>query len=82
MNGKCLVNITIAFVADASDQYRIVNGRSANAESDERVFKTFKEISNKTSNHHADNIISNAFIRCQVRKDFESQTHNGVGWKL
>ena len=59
-----------AIISHASDQYRIVNGRSSNTESDERYFHTIKDISNNTSNHHPDNIISNAFIRCQVQKDF------------
>ena len=59
-----------AIISHASDQYRIINGRSSNTESDERYFHTIKDISNNTSNHHPDNVISNAFIRCQVRKDF------------
>ena len=59
-----------AIISHASDQYRIINGRSSNTESDERHFHTIKDISNNTSNHHPDNVISNAFIRCQVRKDF------------
>ena len=59
-----------AIISHASDQCRIINGRSSNTESDERYFHTIKDISNNTSNHHPDNVISNAFIRCQVRKDF------------
>ena len=42
--------------------YRIINGRSSNTESDERYFHTIKDIPNNTSNHHPDNIISNAFM--------------------
>ena len=64
-----------AIISHASDQYRIINGRSSNTESDERYFHTIKDISDNTSNHHPDNVISNAFIRCQVRKDFhENET--------
>ena len=59
-----------AIISHASDQYRIVNGRSSNTESDECYFHTIKDISNNMSNQHPDNIISNAFIRCQVQKDF------------
>ena len=62
-----------AILAHASDQYRIINGRSANTETDERYFNTIKNISNGTSNHNADNVISNAFIRTQVRQDFEKK---------
>ena len=64
--GKYYHDIT----SHASDQYRIINGCTSNTESDERYFHTIKDISNNTSNHHPDNVISNGFIRCQVRKDF------------
>ena len=55
-----------AIISHASDQYRIINGRSSNTESDERYIHTIKDISDNTSNHHPDNVISNIFIRCQV----------------
>ena len=35
-----------AIISHASDQYRIINGRSSNTESDERYFHTIKDISN------------------------------------
>ena len=35
----------------------------SSTESDERYFHTIKDIPNNTSNHHPDNMISNAFIR-------------------
>ena len=56
-----------AIISHASDHYKIINGHSSNTESDERYFHTIKDISNNTSNHHPDNIISNAFIHCQVQ---------------
>ena len=59
-----------ALTSHVCHQYRIVDGRSSNAENDERCFHTIKVVSNDTSNHSADNIISNAFIRGQVRKEF------------
>ena len=60
-----------AIIAHASDQYRIINGRSSNTENEERCFNFIKTVSKGTSNHHPDNIISNAFIRSQVRKEME-----------
>ena len=59
-----------AIINHACHQYRIVDGRSSNAENEERCFHKLKKISNDTSNHFPDNIISNAFIRCQVSRDF------------
>ena len=63
-----------AIIAHASDQYRIIDGRSANTENEERCFNFIKTVSKGTSNHHPDNIISNAFIRSQVRKGLEDNT--------
>ena len=57
-------------ISHATDQYKIINGRSSNTESDERYFHTIIDISDNISNHHPDNTISNAFIRWQMRKDF------------
>ena len=59
-----------AIISHVCDQYRIVDGRSSNTENEERCFNTLKTTSNNTSNHFPDHIISNAFIRCQVSKDF------------
>ena len=59
-----------AIVTHACDQYRIVDGRTSNTESEERTFNFAKKISNDTSNHHPDNVISNIFIRAQVRETF------------
>ena len=70
MFGKCYHALTV----HACDQYRIINGRSINAESDERIFNIVKTLANKTSNHHAHNVISNVYIRYHVRKDFLDAT--------
>ena len=58
-----------AIVTHACDQYRILDGRTSNTESDERTFSFAKNISDDTSNH-PDNVISNIFIRAQVRESF------------
>ena len=59
-----------AIVTHACDQYRILDGRTSNTESEERTFSFAKKISDDTSNHHPDNVISNIFIRAQVRESF------------
>ena len=48
---------------------RIVSGRSANTEQEERVFNTLKTIANNTSNHHPDHVLLNSMIRLQVREE-------------
>ena len=78
MFGKCYHALTV----HACDQYRIINGRSINAESDERIFNIVKTLANKTSNHHAHNVISNVYIRYHVRKDFLDATRQMKYLKL
>ena len=57
-----------ALTVHAPQQFRIVPISSTNAENEERSFNFLKTISTQTSNHHPDNVISNAFIRAQVSK--------------
>ena len=57
-------------MSHASHQIRTLNGQSSNTENEERFFSTIKSNARLTSNHHPDNVISNAFIRSQVRKAF------------
>ena len=59
-----------AIVTHAYDQYRILDGRTSNTESEEHTFSFAKKISDDTSNHHPDNVISNIFICAQVRESF------------
>ena len=49
-------------------QLRIVSGRSANAEEEERTFNTVKSITNTTSCYRPGHIISNIFIRLQAEE--------------
>ena len=46
---------------------------SSNAEDEERMFKFLKTAATWTSNHHPDNVLSNAFIRLQIRDDYDDQ---------
>ena len=57
-------------LSHACDQYRILDGHTSNTESEEHTFSFAKKISDDTSNHHLDNVISNIFIRAQVRETF------------
>ena len=61
-----------ALTAQARDQCRTINGESG--ESDERIFNIIKRLVNNTSNHHAHNVISNAYVRYHVRNDFLDAT--------
>ena len=51
----------------AAEQLRILSGSAANAEEEERTFNYLKKISSGTSNHHPDHVISNSFIRLQIK---------------
>ena len=58
-----------ALITHAPLQYRIINGRSANTENEERKFNFMKVTDLTTSNRHADNIILNAFVRSRAREE-------------
>jgi len=57
-----------ALISHALQQYRLMPLTSANTEDEERAFNFLKEISKHTSNHHADNVLLNSFIKLQVRE--------------
>ena len=52
----------------AGKQLRIVCGKSAHAEQEERNFNLMKSITKLTSNHHPNNVIMNLWIRLQARE--------------
>lgn len=54
------------------EQYRLISGRTANAEKEESTFNFLKTVTNLASNHHCDNVLINAIIRLQVRKQTKS----------
>ena len=56
-----------SLMTHAREQYRIVSGRSANAEREEALFTSMKNNTSQTSNHHTNNIISNILIRHQAK---------------
>ena len=58
-----------AIVCHASIMYRIISGKAANAEQEERVFHTLKNITNTTSNQLPEHVLLNNMIRMQVREE-------------
>ena len=62
--GNYFHNIT----SHAAIQNRLVSGRSANAEEEERVFDTITNITRTTTSYHASHITGNICIRLQVEK--------------
>ena len=62
-----------AIVCHSSSMYRIISGKSANTEQEERVFNTLKTITGNTSNHHPDHVLLNSIIRLQVREEVNAQ---------
>ena len=52
-----------AIVHHAPVMYRIISGKTANAEQEERVFHTLKNITSTTSNQHAEHVLLNNMIR-------------------
>ena len=58
----------------ARKEYRIVSGRFVNSEREEALFTSMKNNTNKTSNHHANNVISNISIRHQTKNEVDNFT--------
>ena len=56
----------------AASQLRIMNLASANTKDEERAFNFLKVVTKRTSNHHPDNVIGNAFICIQVHEEFQA----------
>ena len=54
-------------------QYRIVSGRTANTEKEEATFNSLKTFTNITSNHHSDQVVTNALIRTQAKEQLHQQ---------
>ena len=65
-----------AITNHSSQQFRILSGRSANTEQEERTFSYLKLVSATTSNHNADNVILNAMIRTQAREMINGNSPN------
>ena len=59
-----------ALIDHAPQQFRIIDLTASNAEDEERAFNFLKEVSKRTSNRHPENVLMNAFIRLQVRDDW------------
>ena len=56
-------------VCHAPIMYRLISGRSANAELEKRMFHTLKIITKGTSNQHPEHVILNNMVRLQVRQE-------------
>ena len=56
-----------SLIRHAGLQLRIVSGKSAHTEQEERNFQQMKKIANLTSNHHPKNVIFNIWIRLQAK---------------
>ena len=54
-------------------QLQLFNLPSTNAEDEERVFNFLKTISTTTSNNRPEEVLVNAFVRIQVREDYNDQ---------
>ena len=63
-----------ALTGHAPQQFRIKSLPSSNTEDEERSFNSLKTLSASSSNHHADNVLLNAFIRLQVKSDAMKET--------
>ncbi len=65
--GNYFHNIT----THAPIQNRLISGRSANTEEQERVFNSINNITRMTSSNHPEHIIGNVFIRVQAEKELK-----------
>ena len=56
-----------AMARQLSVMYQIISGKTANAEQEERVFHTLKNITSTTSNQHPEHVLLNNMIWMQVK---------------
>ena len=56
-----------ALICHAPKQFRVFALTSTNAENEEREFNFLKNVSTPTSNHYSENVLTNAFVRTQVK---------------
>ena len=61
-----------SLVSHAALMYRIVSLRSLNTEQHERLFQQAKGISKRTTNHHAEHVITNIVQRLQFEESHDS----------
>jgi hypothetical protein len=60
-------------IAHAPIQNRLISGRSANTEEQERVLNSINNITRMTSSNHPEHIIGNVFIRVQAEKELKAE---------
>ena len=65
-------NYLHALIAHGPLMVRIVYGKSANTEQEERTFNTMKTTTTSKSNFHPDHVVLNAIIRLKVKEDFNA----------
>ena len=71
-----------SIISHASHQYRLFSGRTVNTEKEEATFSPIKTFTKLTSNHHPDNIISNAIIRMQAKELLKSEENETTDSEL
>ena len=69
--GTYFYNIT----SHAPIQNRLISGRSANTEEQERIFNAITNITCTTSSFRADHIIPNILLRLQAEKGLSAHNH-------
>ena len=57
-------------------QNRLISGRSANTEEQERIFNAITNITRTASSFHPDHVVSNILVRVQAEKDFSTNQHH------
>ena len=60
----------------AQIQNRLVSGRSANTEEQERIFNAITNITRTMSSFHPDHVVSNILVCLQADKDFTTNQHH------
>ncbi|CAB3981856.1 Retrovirus-related Pol poly from transposon opus [Paramuricea clavata] len=69
--GTYFHNIT----SHAPIQNRLISGRSANTEEQERIFNAITNITRTTSSFHADHVTANILVRLQAEKHLSANHH-------
>ena len=62
-----------SLVRQSAFQYRIVSDCTANTEKEEATFNSLKIFTNITSNHHSDQVVTNAPLRTRAKEQLHQQ---------
>ena len=71
---KLLGSYFHSLVCHSAFQYRITSGCTDKSEKEKATFNILKKFTNITSNHHLDQVVTNALMQTQAKKQLQQET--------